>query len=52
MKGLVLSGGKGMRLRRITHTSAKSWSRVAIKPILFYKAYKMSPGDHSRVEVV
>ncbi len=49
LKGLILSGGKGTRLRPITHTSAKQLVPVANKPVLFYGIEAMA---HAGIEDV
>src|SRR2546421_2442931 len=52
LKGLILSGGKGTRLRPITHTSAKQLVPVANKPVLFYGIEAMAEAGIEEVGIL
>ena len=52
MKGLILAGGLGSRLRPLTHTSAKQLVPVANKPILFYPLEDLRDAGIQEVGIV
>ncbi|MCU1351755.1 MAG: glucose-phosphate thymidylylransferase, long form [Acidimicrobiales bacterium] len=52
MKGLILAGGTGSRLRPITHTGAKQLVPVANTPILFYGLQHLADAGITEVGIV
>ncbi len=52
LKGLVLSGGKGSRLRPFTYTNAKQLVPIANKPVLFYTIEQLVECDITDIGVI
>src|SRR6476659_361729 len=52
LKGLILSGGRGTRLRPITHTNAKQLVPVANRPVLFYGIDAMAEAGIEEVGII